>query len=370
VLTQPEVASYLLRRGLLSAEAVVDGDLTVVDSSRRNDNCKVVSDVGPSYHLKQGPGPHRLSTVAREAAVYRLLGSLPEAAAFRPYIPHCHGYDPEHDLLILDLLTAAEDFRQYHARRRHFSLTLARSLGRALSELHKLRQPALADVDHSPLSTALPWALELDLPSLALYREASNANLQLIRVAQSAPDLGQLLAELRAGWQHRTLIHNDIKWDNCLVFGRGASERRTRLNLVDWEFAAVGDPCWDVGGVFSNYLSFWLNSIPITGEDPPDRFLEISGYPLQRMQPAMRAYWDAYVQGARLDPAIADRWLLTAVKYAAARLIQTGFEQMQSSTQLAGNVVCLLQLSLNMLQRPREATAHLLGIPLKAGWWP
>jgi len=35
---------------------------------------------------------------------------------------------------------------------------------------------------------------------------------------------------------------------------------------------------------------------------------------------------------------------------------------MQHSSVLTGNVVCLLQLSFNVLQRPREAAAQLLGL--------
>jgi hypothetical protein len=38
---------------------------------------------------------------------------------------------------------------------------------------------------------------------------------------------------------------------------------------------------------------------------------------------------------------------------------------MQMAMELSGNVVCLLQLSLNMLRRPQEAMVHLLGIPLR-----
>jgi len=138
----------------------------------------------------------------------------------------------------------------------------------------------------------------------------------------------------------------------------------TRLKIVDWELARLGDPCWDVGSVFANYLSFWLFSIPITGEDPPDRFMDLARYPLERMQPAIRSFWQSYVRTMELDAATSDDWLLCAVKYGAARLVQTAYEQMQMSIHLTGNVVCLLQLSLNILQRPREAMVHLLGLPL------
>lgn len=126
----------------------------------------------------------------------------------------------------------------------------------------------------------------------------------------------------------------------------------------------MGDPCWDAGSVFSEYLNFWLNSIPITGEDPPDRFVELARYPLGKMQPALRSFWWSYASAMELDGPTAYEWLVRSVRYGAARLVQTAFEYAQGSMHLTGNVVCALQLSLNMLQRPQEAAVHLLGIPL------
>jgi len=136
------------------------------------------------------------------------------------------------------------------------------------------------------------------------------------------------------------------------------------LKIVDWELADLGDPCWDIGSVFSNYLSHWLLSIPITGEVPPERFMELARYPLERMQPALRACWQAYMRRSKLDPAHTDRWLVRATIYAAARLIQTAFEHLQMAAHLIGNIVCLVQLSLNILRQP-QAAAELLGLPLR-----
>ena len=114
----------------------------------------------------------------------------------------------------------------------------------------------------------------------------------------------------------------------------------------------------------SVHLSFWLFSIPVTGEAPPERSLELALYPLSKMQPAISAYWQAYKSGMGLDPVTATEWLLRAVKYAAVRLIQTAFEHLQKAAEMTGSVICMIQLSLNILERPQEAVAFLLGIPL------
>src|SRR5262249_38068356 len=153
------------------------------------------------------------------------------------------------------------------------------------------------------------------------------------------------LEELRQAWQADTLIHADIKWDNWLAWVDPAASRSPRVKLVDWEFAGLGDPCWDLGAVFADYLSVWLFSIPITGETPPEHFLALARYPLAQMHPAMRAFWQAYVRRRDFAAPTAQHTLLRAVQYGAARLLHKGFEQLQASPQLLGTTVCLVQLS-------------------------
>jgi hypothetical protein len=207
----------------------------------------------------------------------------------------------------------------------------------------------------------MPWVLSVHEPTLDIFRDISAANLQLIRIVQNTLQFPELLDELRRAWRVDALIHNDLKWDNCLTARKGSS-RGAQVKIVDWEFAGRGDASWDVGSIFSNYLSFWLSSIPFTGEGPADQLLDLARCPLKRLQPAMRSFWSAYRSGMELSEAAAAEILSRCVRYAGARLIQTGFEQMQQATRLSGNVVYLLQLSWNILRRPQEALAQLAGI--------
>jgi len=237
-------------------------------------------------------------------------------------------------------------------------------MGKALATIHRLAKPkATSGGNTQTFVVRPPGVLSIHRPEPWIFQDISSANIQLIKTVQRSAPFCRSLDELRQEWRTETLIHYDIKWDNCVVFARPASKRTTRLKIVDWEAAGMGDPCWDVGSVFSNYLSFWLLSIPITDEAPPDRFLELARYPLEGMHPAMRSFWQSYARGMELDAATSGEWLLRAVKYGAARLVQTAYEQMQMSLHLTGNTLCLLQLSLNILQHPQAAMVHLLGIP-------
>lgn len=362
MLIQSEVAQYLLQGEFITAASVVDEDLRIVEASRRNRNFKVIREHGPSYLLKQGQDANGRATVAHESILYKYMETANGSERFRPYLPGFHHYDEEIGVLILELLTGAQDIREYHTRRGAFSTTIATALGRALSSLHRLDISFLTTRLDSSFDGRLPWALTLHRPGVGVFEDTSSANMQLIRIIQNTPGFSRAMDELREGWRVDSLVHNDVKWDNCLVFPRTSSNRKVDLRLVDWEFARLGDSCWDAGSVFSNYLSFWLFSIPVSGEDPPDHFLDLARYPLERMQPAIRSYWQAYVRGMGFDLAQSEEHLLRAVKYAAARLVQTGYEHMQHSSHLTGNIICLLQLSLNIMQRPSEAIAHLLGI--------
>jgi hypothetical protein len=53
MLAQSEVVPYLLQHHLISAGSVVDGDIAVLDASRRNRNFKVISEQGRCYFVKQ-----------------------------------------------------------------------------------------------------------------------------------------------------------------------------------------------------------------------------------------------------------------------------------------------------------------------------
>jgi hypothetical protein len=365
--TDFQVAPYLLQRGLVDPASIVAGDLTILDVSRRNQNFKVISARGPSYLLKRGISPDRAATVAREAAVYELLQSdtQSQCAGFSRYLPKFYCYDSQERLLTLELVRDAEDFRQYQARRRHFSTRLAAMMGKALGALHSVSHVKKTYQGGFSLQQQMPWVLKIHRPHLGILRDVSEANLRLIGIVQQSAEFCRALDDLRRDWSNDRIVHHDIKWDNWLISAR-SSQPGSRLKLVDWELAALGDPCWDVGSVFSGYLSFWLSSVPITGGEPPERFLELSRYPLDSMQPALRSFWSSYVMQMSLDASAAAGWLLRAMRYGAARLVQTAFEHMQRSNQLTGNTVCLLQLSLNVMMRPHEAVVQLLGIPLSS----
>jgi len=360
LLKHSDVVRYMIERGLLSRHIVVDGTVTVRDASSRNRIFVVDGGGTCSFVLKQGMSAEGIAAVAHEAAVYESLRQRGDRIA--DYLPPVCDYDTSAGVLILGKESGDRDLRTHQLRTGRFSRALASSVGDAMATLH--RETACDAAVHA--KHGAPWVLSVHEPSLSIFRDASSAVLDLIRIVQSTPEFGDQLDTLRRGWQPSCLIHYDMKWDNLIAYridSRPAG--RFLLRIIDWEAAQFGDPRWDLGSVLSHYLSTWLFSIPITGRQAAERFPELARFPLTRMQPAMAACWLAYRKRVELDHQIDTQWLSAAVGYCAARLLQTAYEAAQSALHLDSNMALHLQVAANILSRPLEAAVHLLGIPME-----
>src|SRR5215207_11284664 len=182
MLTQAEVVPYLLHHNLIGTASIVENDLLVADASRRNRNFKVITEHGPSYLLKQGLGPGGIATVAHEAVVYQFLYLRAEKDGLDRYLPRYYEYDPKEQILILQLLRDAQDFREYHARRGHFSTILARAMGKALAAVHRLtRTDGKENEDGYVFPVQPPRALSIHRPEPRMFHNISSANVQHIK---------------------------------------------------------------------------------------------------------------------------------------------------------------------------------------------
>ena len=372
MLALAELTAYLLEHGHLDPGSVVDGALTVVDASRRNSNVVVRAEPAVGLFIKQGrPGPVQSrpgwtgsGSLAHEAAVYRLLDTVPRrgrSGGVSAAVPQCLGFDADRQVLILESLPDALDLAGYHSRFNRFPVTAAARVGAVLADLHVRATPAaLACPDDFP--GRVPWVLGIDRPGLSFYCEMSNGGAELVRMLQSSPGIRTSLAALRAEWRSDSFIHHDLKADNCLLSRATGSGRRSRLAVVDWEFADLGDAGWDIGSVFGDHLARWAGSIPVAGTELPDHFLELAGTPLARIQPAMHAFWAAYRSGRGWSTETAERELIRSARFAGVRLLQTAYERVQGAARVTATVVCLAQLAENVLTRPAEAVEELLGI--------
>jgi aminoglycoside phosphotransferase (APT) family kinase protein len=356
VLGAADITGYLLDRKLLNPRAVVDGALRIEDVSRlnrvfvvtaRDERCFVLKFAG-----RTGDGG-----IAREAAVLERLRSLEPGGPLASCLPALVAYDRSDGVLVLESEAGARDLGVHHARGR-FSRALAREAGRSLALVHAIPPDALG-LPHVP---HLARTAELHRPDLDRMFTLSGAAVDLTRIVQGLDELSADLDELLASWSEASLIHGDIRWDNCLAVPRRGSSRWTRLQLIDWELCGAGDPGFDVGAFFGEYLRAWLRSIPIADPYDAGRLLPHARLPLRRMRPALRAFWEAYTLHRRVPAAELRGTLRRATRFSAVRLLTAALEEAQTLTDLRADVLGVLALSRNILRRPDEASADLLGL--------
>lgn len=346
MLQQSDIANYLLSLGLVNPRDIVDEGLIVVDASRRNCVFLATTRGGPTYAVKQA-GPQSALTLAHEAAVLHVLGDAAELAGKVPTVVH---HDPEAARLVTRSPGGARDWSDHRGR---FPCTPARILGRALAALHRL--PA-DGVERLPGVDPM-WGLSLPEPSHELLLDLSTGAQDLVARLQTSQAVCERLDELRASTSDGALVHGDLRWDNCLALAAPGSRRRTRVVLVDWELAGAGAAEFDVGTVLAEYLRVWIGSIPIVEPGDPGRLVAQAGYPLRRMQPAMRAFWSAYRLESPRRPT-----LRRVIELAAVRLLQTAVEHAQGLAAPSAHVVTLVQLADNMLRQPEDAALSLLAL--------
>jgi aminoglycoside phosphotransferase (APT) family kinase protein len=362
LLTARSVPNYLLERRLLSLDAIVHDEVAVVDASRRNRNFKVTRAGAPGFFLKQiaSPEPTAVETLQREAECYRSAHYVPAFAPLAEVLPKVHGYDAARHVLVLELIAGGEDVAQRHRRLGAFPPAVGAAMGRALARVHGPLAPVVtADEHRDRFPRRVPWILEASRPESVPVAAHAGGNRQLLGIVQTYAELQAPLDALRGEWRHETLVHGDIKWENCIVVD-GEDGAPPRVSIVDWEIADVGDPAWDVGSIFQAYLTYWVVTMPAAPGARPADLVAGAPHPIQTMQPAMRAFWHAYA-GAAPDGA-ADALLERAIRYAAARMVQSAYETLPQAELITANAVLLLQLSSNILERPRVAVSDLLGL--------
>jgi aminoglycoside phosphotransferase (APT) family kinase protein len=194
-------------------------------------------------------------------------------------------------------------------------------------------------------------------------QDISGGNRQLLDLLKRYPDFGIALDRLASDWKFDCLIHGDIKWDNCVL--TPSMNDTVKLKLVDWELADWGDASWDVAAIFSSFIVFWIQSLPMRPEGSIAQAISETRFPIERMQPAIRSFWNAYVAEMQLDRVAAREVLRRAVAMCGARTIQTAYEFGQAAPQLNQLTYFILQASLNILARPEEASSELLGLTIQ-----
>ena len=361
ILGGSNLAHYLVDRGLMTLESVVDGDFFVVDIARRNQNFKVIRREGPGFFVKQvrDGSPEAVTSLNCEATCYQLAQSDSELEPLATLVPRFCSYDPLNHVLIVELLANGENLREHSERTGSFSPEIARQLGTALGKYHSVPISRISNgASAAAFQVRKPWILSFHLQTFP-PGTINAGTAELHNILRSYPEYTQALEEVSEDWHVDCLIHGDLKWDNCVVYpaedGAGF-----RFKVVDWELATLGDACWDLGAILQSYLTSWVFSMPDTGMSPAAMLMRQARFPLDHMAPAIGAFWDAYASARKIVNHQARELLERSMKHGAARMVQTVYEMTSFSAQMSSVAARVLQLSYNILRDTPDAVDSLL----------
>jgi Ser/Thr protein kinase RdoA (MazF antagonist) len=365
--------AFLLNRGLIDSDWIIDGRLKIRSEARRNRNLRVEGPDGKGFLIKQPDDNEQGgdATLRAEATFHRFCRQEPQCERLTRLMPCPVDDDLTATILVFELIADAVSFQSTLEEESASgpAVAISRQLGEALGILHtSLRSETLrCDIRLAGIARPLPWVMGLHKPIPKMLATLSTANLQTLRVLQTSEGLSGRLDRLAGEWRRDTVIHGDIKFDNILIqTDRSQSQTyAARLWIVDWEMVQFGDAAWDLAGAFQDFLVLWVRSMPLDEALSSDQRMAQARVPLSDLHRTIRAMWDGYRATALLRDREADDMLRRSVSYSAARLIQTVYETLFTADELRGTPVLLLQLAANILAEPWRALVQLFGIPLR-----
>ena len=333
-LTEANILYYLLNHRYADLESVVGGVYQVRNLSRRNRNFRVTC--GPREYLIKQPkkwNTQSRRTLEQEAAIYWHAKTDPCFQAVRNLVPESYGYNPAESILILEYL--AEQTNPLSIADR-FAPQVARLTGAAMGAFHRDMR---AIPDSSLFPRRKPWYLFVHQADAGEMEDQSAGRREWHRVIQRQSEFARALDALREEWREETAVHGDWKLENCLL-----SASRDQIHVIDWELASWGDPFEDIGTLLQSYWNCWV--------------CRHSQFPIGEIRPALWAFLEGYAAENQRDPAaMAPR----ALRFAAARMLQSAYEVLDKAEKMTADAVCLLQASLNILTRPEWALREIFG---------
>lgn len=364
LLTEYNIFYYLLDKGMADTASVIRGEFSARRSDSRNNNFLINREYGRhSYFIKQvkAPDQEKIDTLRAEAACYQLAQEDKRFAALKQSLPRFFLYDHRAHILVVEQIKEMISLHDHYFGYHQFENDIPQKLARILAAYHKtsLTDPKEKDSAPLPFPRRKPWVFTIATQPPEMWMGAQpSAEQQTMQMIFKNAEFVQLLLQCENEWAPFSLVHNDIKFTNFLV--RMENEQPGELKLIDWELADIGDPLWDVAGIFLAYLQLWITT------DLPEKELQL--YPhikritLPQVQPCMDSFWQAYTQEMGFDAQTAWVLLQKAVKFTALKLLHACFETAPYAKTLQPNGAKMLQISFNILRSPANAAAQLMGI--------
>lgn len=353
-LTFRNIVHYLLDQGLVDTEDIFSNNLIIKPLESRNNSFIVQRDGKKSFFLKQvkTTDQQHTSTLKTEADCYWLAENHQSFTELSEHIPTYVNYDFTNHILVTECLNETLNLSEFYTKENRLPSEVAEQQANALAACHK--QTAIDKIEDKILQlfpVRQPFVLNLTSQNLEYWNEESKAEKELVQLIKSNKKFLHLLETVGQDWQNSSLIHGDVKHSNYLL---KKEETGYKTYLIDWEIASFGDPCWDVAGVFQNYLLYWIDHETIGNHQ------QYQGFALDDLKPSLNSFWQTYCQKMEFTTDEANTALNKTLRFSAAKLIQTCKESIREKKQMPTSAAMMLQLSLNILSNPRQSAEQLI----------
>jgi aminoglycoside phosphotransferase (APT) family kinase protein len=239
---------------MLDASAVLAGRVVVEAASRSNHVGIVRLDGRPIFVLKRNRvAVDDVDPFAAEAAAYRWLASDPATAMLAPRLLDVVA----DEVMVLEPIVGAQSFGDAFVASTGRHGALLSALGRRLATLHSARP------DPGALSSRVPWIFGV---ARGVVPDIFASDPEITAMAGeigASPALRAALDELEGRWAPVAPCHGDVKFDNVVLGTLGSAPPDRGIWLLDWEFAGLGPPAWDLAGVIDGLVVPALISLDV-----------------------------------------------------------------------------------------------------------
>ncbi len=355
-LTTKTIHHYLLEKGFIDSETIINGDYLLTQSQSRNSIFKIRLRGNSGLFIKQlvNVDQQNIYLMQKDATAHYLLLHDEEYTKAAQYIPRYLGYDPQYNILAVEYFAEAKNLHELTFQEKEFSQTYAEQMADILSSFHfNIKNTVAENPSLQFYSKQIPWILNIN--DLINLEQESNNN-PVPKFIKQFSDLCYHIDQVRLLWKFDSLIHGDIKWQNFII-----TNPDKNMKLIDWEISDIGDPLWDVSGVFQSYLLSWVLSYnnENTGHT---QIPEMNFVNPDKMKPAIQTFWKTYMKNQGIDKAKQGSYFDKSMKYTAVRLLQTAFETNSVSADILANSARIIQLSNNILENTEKLAEDLFGI--------
>jgi len=283
LITEQNVLHYLNDIGLVPYQTIFNQSIKIINVGSRNYNLIFEIDGKDGYFIKQNKIFERdfISSIQVEAQVYRMF-SFTEELHIKDLVPSFVYYDGNKNTLITRYEKNATNFQSFiNARQSANWKNIAQRQGDILACLHW--KTALPHLNNFPLiKKKKPWAFEL-AENNSQYTPRNEIGRQIIQILKDNKNYIAAVRNLFSDYNTTHLIHSDIKFSNFLL---NSSNSSAPLKLIDWEIASIGDPAWDLAGIWQSYIwqiFYAANTVMETRENAQLEFFD-----------CIRRCWQAY----------------------------------------------------------------------------